>query len=62
METIRIIETYEKEKEYDMNFAMLLSYVRSNRILTGGNSVIIMVGVWKCRFEVLPENFDGDDE
>lgn len=49
MEKIIIIETTEKEQEYDVNFAMLLSHARTNP----NQELIVRIGSYRCLFKVL---------
>ena len=60
LEKIRLIEEKEEETSHEMTFSMLLAHVSMNRLINGKNYQLLKVGAYKCKFEVLEENFKDE--
>jgi len=60
LEKIKLIEIKELEQEFEMTFSMLVAHIRQKRLMTGENYQFIKVGAYKCKFEVLEENFETE--
>ncbi len=54
LERIKLIEVQAVETgEYEMNFAMLVAHLRQIRLNQGKDTVIIEVGVWRLKVQLL---------